>query len=250
MRCRFVLLNLVTLALLACAADQEEAVPGPSPTPTPTAEVSAEPTPTTISESRQTGERVHTPTPGQPPKPTPTPTGMLTPTATPIPTPTPTATSTATPAPTPTITPTPVATPTPMPTSTPTPAATPTPTPTATASPTPTATIALAQVVIHDVDLQAEVVTIVNQGSAPQDMTGWTLVSEVGGQVFRFPDGFILAPGATVRITSGPNGYSDPPAVLRWLKADGSPYRGYIWNNDGDPATIRDAEGSAVSMLP
>ena len=44
-------------------------------------------------------------------------------------------------------------------------------------------------------------------------MTGWTLVSEIGGQVFRFPNGFTLAAGATVQITSGPHGYSAHPQL-------------------------------------
>ncbi|MFC1935717.1 hypothetical protein ACFLX9_03025 [Chloroflexota bacterium] len=46
MWCRFTLLSLVTLALLACGADQEATGSGPSPTPTPTAGVAETPTPT------------------------------------------------------------------------------------------------------------------------------------------------------------------------------------------------------------
>ena len=103
---------------------------------------------------------------------------------------------------------------------------------------------------ILSVDLQGEVVTIANVGQGPQDIAGWTVVSQVGNQVFTFPDGFVLGPGATVQITNGPNSYSDPPAVLQWRKADGTPYRGYIWNNDGDPATLYNSEGNAVSTFP
>ena len=143
-------------------------------------------------------------------------------------TPTPTATSTATPMPTPTA----ISSPPPPPT------------------PTPTATITISQVVIQNVDLEAEVVTIANGGSAPQEMTGWTLISEVGGQVFRFPNGFTLAAGATVQVTSGPNGYSDPPAVLQWLNVDGTPRIANVWNNGGDPATLKNAAGAIVSRFP
>ncbi|MCH8940192.1 MAG: lamin tail domain-containing protein [Chloroflexi bacterium] len=100
--------------------------------------------------------------------------------------------------------------------------------------------------VIQDVDLQAEIVTIVNVGDTPQDMTGWTLLSTVGGQSFVFPQ-LVLAPGATVRVTSGPNAFSAPPEVFQWLKADGSPSVGYVWNNDGDPAVLLDAAGNTVS---
>ncbi len=109
---------------------------------------------------------------------------------------------------------------------------------------------AAARVVVLDVDLVGEVVTLANQGSASLDMTGWTLVSDVGSQVFQFPDGFVLAPDATVLVTSGPDGYSEPPAVLQWLRADGSPSRGYVWNNDGDPAHLRDGQGEVVSTFP
>lgn len=92
--------------------------------------------------------------------------------------------------------------------------------------------------------------TIANTGGSPQDMTGWTLTSETGGQEFRFPDDYVLDGGATVRITSGRDGYYDPPEVLQWLKADGTPSRGYIWNNDGDPAILTDASGNMIDRFP
>ena len=155
-----------------------------------------------------------------------------------------TASPTATVGPAATTTPTPTATPpsppppAPAATAPPPPTATPTPTPT----PSPTATVAVSQVVIQGVDLGAEVVTIVNQGSASQDMTGWTLISEVGSQVFHFPDGITLAAGA--------ESYSDPPQVLQWLNADGTPRMSNVWNNSGDPATLRDAAGNVVSTYP
>ena len=168
---------------------------------------------------------------------------------------------TGTPTPAPTVSPTPSATPIAMSTPVALPTLTPTLTPTATAIPTPTATvtytptatpiapIAVPQVVIQNVDLQGEMVTIVNLGSAPQDMIGWTLTSEEGSQVFRFPNGFVLAPGATVRVTSGSSSYSDPPAVLQWLNADGTPRKSNVWNDQGDPAILKDAEGSVVSTF-
>ena len=128
----------------------------------------------------------------------------------------------------------------------------PTPTSTAPLAPTstPTVTATLSHVVIQTVNLETEVVTIVNLGSALQNMTGWMLVSEVGGQAFRFPNGYTLALGATVLVTSGPNGYLAPHAVLQWLKSDGTPSRGYVWNNDGDPAILMDADGNTVSRFP
>ena len=102
--------------------------------------------------------------------------------------------------------------------------------------------------VIQDVDLQAEIVAIVNVWDTLQDMTGWTLLSTKGGQRFVFPQ-FVLAPGGTVRITSGPNAFSAPPQVFQWLKADQTPSVGYVWNNDGDPAVLLDSAGNTVSTF-
>ena len=93
-------------------------------------------------------------------------------------------------------------------------------------------------------------VTIVNGGSTAQQMTGWILISEVGNQVFRFPGGFILDAGATVQVTSGPSGRSDLPGVLQWLNADGTPRIANVWNNNGDPVLLKDAQGNLVSRFP
>ena len=102
---------------------------------------------------------------------------------------------------------------------------------------------------IQNVDLAEEVVVIVNSGSSPQVMTGWELLSEEGGQRFVFPQ-LTLDPGAAVRVTSGPNGRQDPPSMLQWMRSDGSPYRGHIWNNDGDVAILFDSGGNEVSRFP
>ena len=173
----------------------------------------------------------------------------------------PTATATVEPTPTATATvePTPTATATVEPTPTATATVEPTPTPTATApvqlEPAPIATAATPQaegqyqVSIQNVDLAGEVVVIVNAGVSPQVMTGWELLSEEGGQRFVFSE-FTLDPGATVLVTSGRNGRQDPPGVLQWLKSDGSPYRGYVWNNDGDVAVLFDSGGNEVSRFP
>ena len=257
---------LISLTLVGCAqgdatttpAATQEVPPTPivvivtaTPTPTlPPDQLPDTPTPIII---------VVTATPSPTAAPPPTATGVPSPTpsstALPLPiqtTPTPEATATVTPAPTPTeVT---ISTPTPTPTPTPeaTAAVPPTPTSTAPLAPTPTPTVAapLSQVVLQTVNLETEVVTIINLGNAPQNMTGWMLVSEVGGQAFRFPSGYTPAPGATVLVTSGPNGHLAPPAVLQWLKSDGTPSKGYVWNNDGDTALLLDADGNTVSRFP
>ena len=70
---------------------------------------------------------------------------------------------------------------------------------------------------------------IQNTGSGAQDMTGWRLVSVVGPQTFNFSAGYVLSPGASVRIESYTGAVDNPPAVLLWST-------GAIWSNSGDKA--------------
>ena len=74
-----------------------------------------------------------------------------------------------------------------------------------------------------------EYVIITNVGGTGQNMTGWYLVSAIGPQTFYFPNGYVLGPGATVRIESYTGATSNPPAVLFWTT-------NAIWNNAGDRA--------------
>ena len=255
---------LISLTLVGCAQSDATTTPVATQEVTPTpivVIVTATPTPTfppdRLPDTPTPVIIVVTATPSPTATPLSTATGVPVPipssTALPLPTqatPTPAATATVTPAPTPTE----VTTSIPTPTLTPEATATllPIPTPTAPLAPTPTPTVAatMSQVVIQTVNLETEVVTIANLGSASQNMTGWMLVSEVGGQAFRFPGGYTLAPGATVLVTSGPTGNLAPPAVLQWLKSDGTPSKAYVWNNDGDPAILMDADGNTVSRFP
>ena len=85
-----------------------------------------------------------------------------------------------------------------------------------------------------------EYILIQNQGTAPQDMSGWYIESSVGPQTFNFPIGFVLAPGASVRIESYTGAKNDPPQALLW-STDA------IWNNAGDKAILRNAAGKTIS---
>ena len=122
-----------------------------------------------------------------------------------------------------------------------------TPTPTPTNTPTPTATPTNTRVPQADLRIIAlsgttepEYVTIQNFGTGSQDMTGWYLVSVVGPQTFYFPAGYVLMPGATVRIESFNGATSNPPAILFWTSAA-------VWNNAGDKAELRNASGTLIS---
>lgn len=94
---------------------------------------------------------------------------------------------------------------------------------------------------IIGIDLSSEVVTIKNNGNSTVDLSGWRLVSEKGNQAFNFPEKLIVA-GATLKIMSGPKAQAAPNTVI-WTKK-------YIWNNDGDPGKLYDANGNMVSQYP
>ncbi|WP_211286599.1 lamin tail domain-containing protein [Petrotoga sibirica] len=97
-------------------------------------------------------------------------------------------------------------------------------------------------ILITNLDVFNEKVTICNKTDEDVDLTGWVLVSEVGSQKFNFPDGYILKAGECVNILSGRNAIEEPPTNFKWTGA-------YIWNNDGDTAALYDNEGALISRV-
>jgi hypothetical protein len=87
-------------------------------------------------------------------------------------------------------------------------------------------------------NLAEEYVQITNHDLMPVAMAGWTL-RDAKRHVFKFPDGFRLAPGASVRVRTGigKEGEED----LYWGR------KAAVWNNDGDTATLQDAQGRTVA---
>jgi serine/threonine protein kinase len=108
--------------------------------------------------------------------------------------------------------------------------------------PPPTAEALLADVQITTLssDTTPEYIILQNRGAAPQDMSGWYIESTVGPQIFNFPAGFSLAPGASVRIESYTGARNDPPQTLLW-STDA------IWRNGGDKAILRNPAGAVIS---
>lgn len=106
----------------------------------------------------------------------------------------------------------------------------------------PTAVPGVAKVLIAAISRKTEPewIVIKNTGDAAQDMTGWVIVSVKGNQRFGFPAGFVLGPGASVTVQSAEGSVNNPPAILLWTTAN-------MWNNDGDPAQLLDAQGNVVS---
>jgi len=118
-------------------------------------------------------------------------------------------------------------------------AATPAMTPTMTAT-TPATTAPSPGVSITGLDLRDEVVTVTNAGAAAVNLTGWTITDEGARNTYTFPV-FALDAGAGVTVHSGAG--NETAADLYWGRE--SP----VWNNDGDTATLADANGTTVSIL-
>ena len=87
------------------------------------------------------------------------------------------------------------------------------------------------------VDLVREEAIVTNVGNQTLDLSDWTIVSTRGGQRFTFDDGFTLAPGQIVTVTSGPRARAQEPLFLEWTKSN-------VWNNNGDPGELRDQQGN------
>lgn len=86
-----------------------------------------------------------------------------------------------------------------------------------------------------------EYVEITNGGLAAQDMSEWSVSGSKGDDRFWFPAGFVLEPGATVRLHSGDDGVDSAPSDLYWSR--GKP----VWNNSGETVYLWDADGKLVS---
>lgn len=92
---------------------------------------------------------------------------------------------------------------------------------------------------IKVVDKEAEYVDLENIGNQPQDLTGWSLVSETGNQACNL--GGVIISGATLRVwANNPNG-----------EGYNCNYGAEIWNNsDSDPAVLKNNQGQEVARYP
>lgn len=82
--------------------------------------------------------------------------------------------------------------------------------------------------------LADEFLAFSNAGTDELHLGGWT-VSDRADHVYTFPDGVVLAAGATVRLHTGEG--TDTETERFW--DHGVP----VWNNRGDAVTVRDADG-------
>lgn len=81
--------------------------------------------------------------------------------------------------------------------------------------------------------LGAEVVFVVNHGSRPVELGGWTLRDASSRHRFRFEPGTTIRPGQRIGIPSSSKGWAP----------GGTP----VWSNDGDVALLVDDSGRVVA---
>jgi hypothetical protein len=89
-------------------------------------------------------------------------------------------------------------------------------------------------------NLNDEWVELVNDGASPLDLTGWSVRDESATHRYRFPTGFTLPPGATVRLHTGCGG--DTATHLYWCNQGSA-----VWNNSGDTVFVLDPHGNIVT---
>ncbi|HOI12298.1 MAG TPA: MBL fold metallo-hydrolase [Methanoculleus sp.] len=112
---------------------------------------------------------------------------------------------------------------------------------TAAATTAPTATpVPSSGVYIADLDVQEERITVMNADKTAVNLTGWTITDEGTRNTYTFP-AFTLDPGADVTVHSGAG--NDTAIDLYWGRGTG------VWNNDGDLATLANANGTVVSTM-
>lgn len=89
-------------------------------------------------------------------------------------------------------------------------------------------------------NLNDEWVEIANPGEASADLSGWSVKDESASHRYRFPSGYHLDGGATVRIHTGCG--DDTATALYWCNRGSA-----VWNNSGDTVFVLDPNGNVVA---
>jgi Lamin Tail Domain len=87
-----------------------------------------------------------------------------------------------------------------------------------------------------DTSLNKEWIRVTNAGTTTQTLTGWT-VRDPESHIYVFP-AFKLKPGKSVTVHTGPG--SNSRTDLFWDAG------GYVWNNSGDKAILKDSTKKLV----
>jgi len=88
-------------------------------------------------------------------------------------------------------------------------------------------------------DLNGEYIDLTNRGDSAVSLGGWVVRDESASHRFTIPDGFVLDPGATVRLHTGCGTPSD--RALYWCMQAST-----VWNNDSDTVFVQDTSGNIV----
>ena len=88
-------------------------------------------------------------------------------------------------------------------------------------------------------NLNDEWVEIANIGSVAIDLTGWGVKDESATHRYLFPNGYVLAAGASVRLHTGCG--TDSELWLYWCNTGSA-----IWNNTGDTVFVLDPSGNII----
>ena len=88
--------------------------------------------------------------------------------------------------------------------------------------------------------LTQEYVEITNTGSQSVDLTGWGVKDNSASHRYLFPAGYVLTPGASVRLRTGCG--VDGTADLYWCESGSA-----VWNNAGDTVFVLDPNGNIVA---
>lgn len=84
--------------------------------------------------------------------------------------------------------------------------------------------------------LNAEWISLINRSSTAKRLTGWT-IRDKAGHVYRFPT-YTLPAGKYMAVHTGRG--TNNALHLYWRSGN------YIWNNTGDKAYVRNANGTLV----
>jgi hypothetical protein len=103
--------------------------------------------------------------------------------------------------------------------------------------------VPLRNVVILQLDLKGDFVTVINKEPGEVDISGWFIKSTVGGnQNFLFPKGTVLKAGQSTTVWSGKgaDARNNPPHAFFWTNK-------HMWNDNGDGAALYNAQGELLS---
>jgi lamin tail-like protein len=100
--------------------------------------------------------------------------------------------------------------------------------------------------------LNEEFVVLENEGTEKISLAGWSLKDETTTgerrHVYQFPQAVSLSPREKAVVHTGlGNDEFEPGTPPKWNLHWGR--RSFVWNNEGDTATLFDAEGNKVDSL-